>query len=67
MRAVIQKVLNASVVVDGVTISSIGKGLMVLVGIGVGTVKGLRPAVIAARRTIDPRTAEQTTHQRTRH
>jgi D-Tyr-tRNAtyr deacylase len=49
MRAVIQKVLSASVVVDGVTISSIGKGLMVLVGIGVGTVEGLRPTVIAAR------------------
>ncbi|KZT39214.1 hypothetical protein SISSUDRAFT_985138 [Sistotremastrum suecicum HHB10207 ss-3] len=35
MRAVIQKVASASVAVDGETISSIGKGLMVLVGIGV--------------------------------
>ncbi|WWC61163.1 D-tyrosyl-tRNA(Tyr) deacylase [Kwoniella dejecticola CBS 10117] len=33
MRAVIQRVINASVVVDGQTISSIGKGLLVLVGI----------------------------------
>ncbi|TFL07270.1 D-tyrosyl-tRNA deacylase [Pterulicium gracile] len=34
MRAVVQKVTNASVSVDGVTISAISQGLMVLVGIG---------------------------------
>ncbi|WVF72254.1 D-tyrosyl-tRNA(Tyr) deacylase [Kwoniella sp. CBS 6097] len=33
MKAVIQKVVNASVAVDGQTISSIGRGLLVLVGI----------------------------------
>ncbi|KAL7422309.1 D-tyrosyl-tRNA(Tyr) deacylase [Cryptotrichosporon argae] len=33
MRAVIQRVVNASVAVDGQTISSIGRGLLVLVGI----------------------------------
>ncbi|KAJ9120610.1 hypothetical protein QFC22_002539 [Naganishia vaughanmartiniae] len=35
MKAVIQKVTNASVTVEGQVISSIGRGLMVLVGIGV--------------------------------
>ncbi|KAH8106953.1 D-tyrosyl-tRNA deacylase [Cristinia sonorae] len=34
MRAVVQRVLSASVTVDGETVSSIGRGLMVLVGIG---------------------------------
>ncbi|GMK56253.1 hypothetical protein CspeluHIS016_0300930 [Cutaneotrichosporon spelunceum] len=33
MRAVVQKVVNASVAVDGKTISEIGRGLMILVGI----------------------------------
>lgn len=33
MRAVLQRVLNASVEVDGAVVSSIGKGLMVLVGL----------------------------------
>eukprot|EP01102_Stenamoeba_stenopodia_P001422 TRINITY_DN11234_c0_g1_i2.p1 TRINITY_DN11234_c0_g1~~TRINITY_DN11234_c0_g1_i2.p1 ORF type:complete len:216 (+),score=45.24 TRINITY_DN11234_c0_g1_i2:23-649(+) len=33
MRAIIQRVLNAAVVVDGVEVSSIGKGILVLVGI----------------------------------
>ena len=34
MRAVIQRVKSASVTVDGAVVSSIGQGLMVLVGIG---------------------------------
>ncbi|KAI0345090.1 hypothetical protein BDW22DRAFT_1426789 [Trametopsis cervina] len=34
MRAVVQRVASASVTVDGDVISSIGRGLMVLVGIG---------------------------------
>ncbi len=33
MRLVLQRVLSASVVVDGKTISKIGKGLLCLVGI----------------------------------
>ncbi|KAL1412593.1 D-tyrosyl-tRNA(Tyr) deacylase [Vanrija albida] len=33
MRAVVQRVLNASVTVDGKVISSVGQGLMVLVGV----------------------------------
>ncbi|HMB20818.1 MAG TPA: D-aminoacyl-tRNA deacylase, partial [Spirochaetota bacterium] len=32
MRAVLQRVLNASVAVDGNTVASIGKGLCVLCG-----------------------------------
>jgi D-tyrosyl-tRNA(Tyr) deacylase len=34
MRAVIQRVKSASVTVDGAVVSSIGQGLMILVGIG---------------------------------
>uniref|UniRef100_T1ICK8 D-aminoacyl-tRNA deacylase n=2 Tax=Rhodnius prolixus TaxID=13249 RepID=T1ICK8_RHOPR len=33
MKAVIQRVLNANVTVDGEVISSIGKGLCILIGI----------------------------------
>jgi len=33
MRAIIQRVLSAAVVVDGVEVSSIGRGILVLVGI----------------------------------
>lgn len=36
MRALIQRVSKASVTVEGQTISSIGKGLLILVGIGHG-------------------------------
>lgn len=36
MRAVIQRVRSASVSVDGETIGSIGEGLVVLLGVGVG-------------------------------
>ncbi|KAH6918258.1 D-tyrosyl-tRNA deacylase [Coprinopsis sp. MPI-PUGE-AT-0042] len=35
MRAVVQRVTSASVAVDGETVSQIGRGIMVLVGIGV--------------------------------
>ncbi|TFK30239.1 D-tyrosyl-tRNA deacylase [Coprinopsis marcescibilis] len=35
MRAVVQRVTSAAVTVDGETVSQIGRGLMVLVGIGV--------------------------------
>lgn len=36
MRAIIQRVSQASVCVDGTTVSSIGRGLMILLGVGQG-------------------------------
>lgn len=39
MRLVIQRVSRASVDIDGVTVGSIGRGLMVLCGVGVGDTK----------------------------
>lgn len=39
MRLVIQRVLNANVVIEGKTVSQIGKGLLVLVGVEEGDAK----------------------------
>ena len=39
MRAVVQRVLEAKVEVDGETVSSIGPGLLCLVGLGRGDAK----------------------------
>ena len=36
MKAVIQRVTHSSVTVDGKIISSIGKGMMILLGVGYG-------------------------------
>ena len=53
MRAVIQRVASASVEVDGKTISSIGRGLLVLVGVapgdGAADVDWLARKLLAAR------------------
>ncbi|WWC91189.1 D-tyrosyl-tRNA(Tyr) deacylase [Kwoniella dendrophila CBS 6074] len=46
MKAVIQKVFSANNVVDGQTVSSIGKGLLVLVGIGREDEEADRAAII---------------------
>lgn len=48
MRAVVQRVTRASVRVDGSTVAAIGRGLLVLVGVGVGD-RPEEPARLAAR------------------
>ncbi len=48
MRAVVQRVTRASVRVDGSTVAAIGRGLLVLVGVGVGD-RPEEPSRLAAR------------------
>lgn len=38
MKAVIQRVIRASVVVDGETVGAIGRGLLILLGVGQGDI-----------------------------
>ena len=53
MRIVVQRVTRASVSIGGEMVSSIGKGLMVLIGVEVGDTE--QDAVNAAKNgTIDP-------------
>ena len=40
MRVLLQRVLRASVTLDGTTISSIGRGLLILLGVGAGDGEG---------------------------
>ena len=56
MRAVIQRVKRAGVVVDGVQISSIGSGLLVLLGVEVGDDE--KAAAYLAKKTADLRIFE---------
>jgi D-tyrosyl-tRNA(Tyr) deacylase len=53
MRAVVQRVLSASVVVDGAVVGEIGHGLLVLVGAGQGD--GPAEAELLARKTAELR------------
>ncbi|KAG2106722.1 D-Tyr tRNAtyr deacylase-like domain-containing protein, partial [Suillus discolor] len=50
MRAVVQRVASASVSVDGDVISSISRGLMVLVGIGIAYPRPLSSALTTSNR-----------------
>jgi D-Tyr-tRNAtyr deacylase len=43
MRAVVQRVLSARVLVDGKEVSSIGKGILVLLGVAKTTGKKIYP------------------------
>lgn len=56
MRALIQRVSHASVTVDKQTISSIGKGLLILLGVGHGD--GEAQAVFLAEKTANLRIFE---------
>lgn len=56
MRALIQRVSRASVTVEGQTISSIGKGLLILLGVGHGD--GEEQAAFLAEKTANLRIFE---------
>lgn len=49
MKFVIQRVLNSSVKVDGVTIGAIGKGFMVLIGVCESDTKEIADKMIKLR------------------
>lgn len=53
MRAVVQRVSSAAVIVNGETIGQIGSGLLVLLGVGQGD--GAEQADLLARKTADLR------------
>lgn len=56
MRILIQRVAKASVVVEGQTVSSIGKGLLILLGVGHGD--GEEQAQFLAEKTANLRIFE---------
>ena len=45
MKAVLQRVKNASVKVDGETVGQCGEGLMILLGVANGDTEGMREAM----------------------
>ena len=53
MKAIIQRVIEASVEVDGRTVGSVGKGFLILLGVAVGD--GEAEAELLARKTADLR------------
>ena len=51
MRAVVQRVLNAGVTVDGEYVGKIGRGYLVLLGVGHGDTRAEQPEFILQRQS----------------